>query len=73
VVISPKVNGEVAPRYRDRNRIERIFTRIKRFGRIGTRADETKGVSLPWLSRPRCSQIVAAILCQQDLAIARNC
>ncbi len=46
-VIPPKVNRKAPPAcdfraYRDRNRIERMFNRLKQFRRIATRYDKTR-------------------------------
>jgi transposase len=46
-VIPPKANRKDPPScdfkaYRDRNRIERMFSKIKQFRRIATRYDKTK-------------------------------
>lgn len=46
-VIPPKANRKVPPfcdyrAYRDRNRIERMFNRLKQFRRIATRYDKTR-------------------------------
>lgn len=37
-------------RYRDRNRIERMFNRLKQFRRIATRYDKTRKSFLPFLN-----------------------
>ena len=54
-VIPPKANRKVPPTYnkrayRDRNRIERMFNRLKQFRRIATRYDKTATSYLGFLS-----------------------
>jgi transposase len=54
-IIPPKITRrEPAPcdfrRYRDRNRIERMFNRLKQFRRIATRYDKTSKSYLGFLS-----------------------
>jgi transposase len=46
-VIPPRANGKDQPAcdftvYRDRNRIERLFNRLKQFRRVATRYDKTQ-------------------------------
>ncbi len=55
-VIPPKANRKAPPAcdfraYKDRNRIERMFNRIKQFRRVATRYDKTRNLSRassPW-------------------------
>jgi transposase len=72
-VIPPKANRKNPPAcdfqvYKDRNRIERMFNRLKQFRRIATRYDKTRNSFSAFLALA-ASQNMAAILCQQDLVL----
>ena len=73
-VIPPKTNRKAPPvcdlgTCKDRNRIKRMFNRIKQFRRVATRYDKT---NLSMAPAPGRRKNVVAILCQQDL-VAQRC
>ncbi|SFD38838.1 Transposase, partial [Devosia psychrophila] len=70
-VIPPKANRKNPPpcdfkAYKDRNRIERMFNRLKQFRRIATRFDKTAKSFAAFLALAGCKDM-DTVLCQQDL------
>jgi len=57
--------------YKDCNRVERMFNRIKQFRRIATRYDKT-AISLHGLSGARIRQAMGAIFCQHSPAVVAD-
>ncbi|WP_339764240.1 transposase [uncultured Hoeflea sp.] len=69
-VIPPKANRKAPPAcdfraYKDRNRIERMFNRIKQFRRVATRYDKTRKSFEGFLALA-AAKIWLPYCCQQD-------
>ena len=70
-VIPPKANRKQAitcdfRAYRDRNRVERMFNKLKQFRRIATRIRQDRSI-VPGLPVSRRCKAMDAHLCQQGL------